>query len=180
MKFCPQCGNKTVSLIPEGDNRVRDVCDSCDLIHYQNPRIIAGCIPVWEDKVLLCQRAIHPQKGFWTLPAGFMELAETTEQAAIRETLEEAEALVQTEELYAVFNLPHINQVYMMYRSVLLKPEFSSGIESLDVRLFAEHEIPWGDLAFETMRLSLEYYFQDRKAGTFKFRSTDINKPLLQ
>jgi len=178
MKFCPQCGNKTESIIPDGDNRVRDVCDACELIHYQNPRIIAGCIPVWDDKVLLCKRAIHPRKGFWTLPAGFMELGETTEQAAIRETLEEAEAIVQTEELYAVFNLPHINQVYMIYRSALLKPEFSSGIESLEVRLFAEHEIPWGDLAFETMQLSLKYYFQDKKAGAFKFRSADIDKSL--
>ncbi|MEW4983403.1 MAG: NUDIX hydrolase [Cycloclasticus sp.] len=178
MKYCPQCGNKTESKIPDGDHQLRDVCGSCDIIHYQNPRIIAGCIPVWEDKVLLCKRAINPQKGFWTLPAGFMELGETTEQAAIRETLEEAEAIVQAEALYAVFNLPHINQVYMMYRSVLLKPEFSSGIESLDVRLFAEHEIPWQDLAFEAIRMSLEYYFQDREAGAFKFRSADIHKRL--
>lgn len=177
MQYCPQCGNKTESKIPEGDNRHRDVCDACDLIHYKNPRIIAGCIPVWEDKILLCKRAIEPRKGFWTLPAGFMELGETTEQAAIRETLEEAEAVVQTHELYAVFNLPHINQVYMMYRSALLKPEFSSGIESLDVQLFSEQEIPWGDLAFKTMRMSLEYYFEDRKAGSFKFRSTDVERP---
>jgi ADP-ribose pyrophosphatase YjhB (NUDIX family) len=105
-------------------------------------------------------------------------LGETTEQAAIRETLEEAEAVVQAEELYAVFNLPHINQVYMIYRSALLKPEFSSGIESLEVKLFEEHEIPWDDLAFETMHMSLTYYFQDRRNGTFQFRATDIDKPL--
>ncbi|KXJ44610.1 MAG: ADP-ribose pyrophosphatase [Cycloclasticus sp. Phe_18] len=179
MKYCPQCGNKTESKTPAGDNQVRDVCDSCDLVHYQNPRIIAGCIPVWGDKVLLCKRAINPRKGFWTLPAGFMELGETTEQAAIRETLEEAEASVQVQELYAVFNLPHIDQVYVMYRSALLKPEFSSGVESIEVRLFAEHEIPWDELAFETMRMSLEFYFEDRKAGLFKFRSADINKPSL-
>jgi ADP-ribose pyrophosphatase YjhB (NUDIX family) len=180
MKYCPQCGNETQSKIPDDDNRWRDVCDSCDTIHYQNPRIIAGCIPVWEDKVLLCKRAINPRKGFWTLPAGFMELGETTEQAAIRETLEEAQAVVQTDELYAVFNLPHINQVYMMYRSFLLKPEFSSGIESLETRLFEEHEIPWEELAFETMRLSLEYYFQDRAGGSYTFRSTDITSPALR
>jgi ADP-ribose pyrophosphatase YjhB (NUDIX family) len=176
MNYCPQCGNKTQSKIPDGDNRLRDVCSSCDSIHYQNPRIIAGCIPVWEDKVLLCKRAINPRKGFWTLPAGFMELGETTEQAAIRETLEEAEAVVQTDELYAVFNLPHINQVYMMYRCALLKPEFSSGEESLEVRLLAEHEIPMDEFAFETMRMSLKYYFQDRQAGAFQFRATDITK----
>lgn len=180
MKYCPQCGNQTQLTIPDGDNRHRDVCDSCDLIHYQNPRIIAGCIPVWEDKILLCKRAINPRKGYWTLPAGFMELGETTEQAALRETLEEAQAIVQTDELYAVFNLPHINQVYMMYRSALLKPEFSSGIESLDTRLFAEHEIPWDELAFETMRLSLEFYFKDRSDGAFTFRSTDIVGPTLR
>lgn len=177
MQFCPHCGNAINIVIPDGDNRERHVCSVCDVIHYQNPRIIAGCIPIWEEKVLLCKRAIEPRKGFWTLPAGFMELGETTEQAAIRETLEEAEAVVKTDELYAVFNLPHINQVYMMYRSALLKPEFSSGIESLEVRLFAEHEIPWDELAFETMRMSLEYFFKDRQSGSYIFRSTDINKP---
>ncbi|PHS73215.1 MAG: NUDIX hydrolase [Cycloclasticus sp.] len=179
MKYCSQCGNKNNKIIPDGDDRIRDVCPSCDTIHYQNPRIIAGCIPVWEDKILLCKRAINPRKGYWTLPAGFMELGETTEQAAIRETLEEAEAIVQTDELYAVFNLPHINQVYMIYRSVLLKPEFSSGTESLETRLFEEHEIPWDELAFETMRLSLKYYFRDRKIGAFKFRTTDVIKTIL-
>ncbi|MEO1889622.1 MAG: NUDIX hydrolase [Cycloclasticus sp.] len=180
MKYCPQCGSDTKSHVPAGDNRLRDVCVSCDIIHYQNPRIIAGCIPVWEDKVLLCKRAINPRRGFWTLPAGFMELGETTEQAAVRETLEEAQAVVAVDELYAVFNLPHINQVYMMYRSALLKPEFSSGVESLETRLFTEDDIPWDELAFETMRMSLEYYFQDRKAKAFKFRATDITKPLLR
>jgi len=180
MNFCPQCGSAINVVVPDGDNRERHVCSSCELIHYQNPRIIAGCIPVWEDRVLLCKRAISPRKGFWTLPAGFMELGETTEQAAIRETLEEAQAIVKTDELYAVFNLPHINQVYTMYRAALLKPEFSSGIESLETRLFEEHEIPWDDLAFETMQLSLEYYFKDRAQGEFKFRTTDITKPLLR
>lgn len=180
MNYCPQCGDKTQSAIPEGDNRLRDVCPSCESIHYQNPRIIAGCVPVWEDKVLLCKRAINPREGFWTLPAGFMELDETTEQAAVRETLEEANAVVAVDQLYAVFNLPHINQVYIMYRATLLKPEFSSGVESLETRLFEEHEIPWDDLAFETIRLSLEYFFQDRQLGTFKFRATDITKPTLR
>ena len=176
MNYCPQCGSAVALIVPEGDNRERHVCTDCDHIHYQNPRIIAGCIPVWEDKVLLCKRAISPRKGFWTLPAGYMELHETTEQAALRETLEEAEAVVKTDELYAVFNLPHINQVYMIYRSALLKPEFSSGVESLEVCLYSEDEIPWENLAFETIRLSLEYYFEDRRAGKYKFRATDITK----
>lgn len=109
-----------------------------------------------------------------------MELGETSEQAALRETQEEAHAIVKADELYAVFNLPHINQVYMMYRSALLRPEFASGIESLETRLFEEHEIPWGELAFETMQLSLEYYFKDRAQGEFRFRATDITEPLLR
>lgn len=175
MKFCSNCGQSIQLIIPEGDSRQRHVCGSCDTIHYQNPRIIAGCLPVWEDKVLLCKRAINPRKGFWTLPAGFMEIGETIEQAAIRETLEEANAVVKTDQLYALFNLPHIAQVYMIYRSSLPVPEFSSGVESLETRLFTEQEIPWDELAFETMRLSLKYYFEDRARGEFSFRSTDIS-----
>ena len=177
MNFCPQCGSEINIAVPDGDNRERHVCLSCDTIHYQNPRIIAGCIPVWEDKILLCKRAIEPRKGFWTIPAGFMELDETTEQAAIRETFEEAQAIVRADELYAVFNLPHINQVYMIYRSTLLQPDFSSGLESSETKLFEEHEIPWRELAFETIRLSLEFYFQDRLDGDFKFRTAEIKKP---
>jgi len=179
MKYCPQCGEETQRSIPEGDNRQRDVCASCDSIHYQNPRIIAGCIPVWQDKVLLCKRAISPRKGYWTLPAGFMELEETVEQAAIRETLEEAGAVVEAEELYALFNIPQIGQVYMIYRTAMLKPEFASGIESLDTRLFSEAEIPWDEMAFPAMRLSLEYFFKDRAGGSFSFRSTDLVRPTL-
>ena len=180
MKFCSQCGHSVRQIIPVGDNRQRHVCPSCDEVFYKNPRIIAGCIPVWQDKVLLCKRAIEPRRGFWTLPAGFMEIGETTEQAAIRETLEEAEAIVKTEGVYAVFNLPNIAQVYMIYRSSLSVPEFSSGEESLETRLFAEDEIPWDQLAFETMRLSLEYYFTDRAQGEFKFRTTDIKEPVFE
>lgn len=174
MKFCSQCGAETKLAVPTGDSRLRDICDACGIIHYQNPRIIAGCIPVWGNKVLLCKRAINPRKGYWTLPAGFMEMGETTEQAATRETFEEAQAVVKTEGLYVVFNLPHINQVYTIYRSSLLKPEFSSGVESLETRLFSEEDIPWDELAFETMRLSLQYFFADRVRGQFDFRTTDI------
>ncbi|ORU90697.1 MAG: ADP-ribose pyrophosphatase [Cycloclasticus sp. symbiont of Poecilosclerida sp. M] len=180
MKYCPSCGKETRNVIPQGDNIKRDVCTVCDTIHYQNPRIIAGCIPVWKDQVLLCKRAIEPRKNFWTLPAGFMEIGETIQQAAVRETHEEATAVVKTEQLFAIFNLPHIAQVYMIYRSTLAKPEFASGAESLETRLFSEHEIPWDDLAFETMKLSLEYYFKDKAAGQFKFRVTDIIQPLFR
>lgn len=174
MKFCSDCGSPTQILIPEGDNRERHCCSECGTIHYQNPRIIAACIPVWEDQVLMCKRAIEPRLGYWTLPAGFMELGETTEQAAARETEEEAHALVEIGDLFAVFNLPHIAQVYMVYRAQLLRPEFSATDESLEVVLMREREIPWSDLAFETMRRSLKYFFEDRAAGNFQFRTEHI------
>lgn len=174
MKFCSNCGSPTQILIPEGDNRERHCCSECGAIHYQNPRIIAACIPVWEDQVLMCKRAIEPRLGYWTLPAGFMELGETTEQAAARETEEEANALVEIGDLFAVFNLPHIAQVYMVYRAQLLRPEFSATDESLEVVLMREHEIPWSDLAFETMRRSLKYFFEDRAVGDFQFRTEHI------
>ena len=174
MKFCSDCGSPTQILIPEGDNRERHCCSECGTIHYQNPRIIAACIPVWEDQVLMCKRAIEPRLGYWTLPAGFMELGETTEQAAARETEEEAHALVEIGDLFAVFNLPHIAQVYMVYRAQLLRPEFSATDESLEVVLMREHEIPWSDLAFETMRRSLKYFFEDRAVGDFQFRTEHI------
>lgn len=163
-------------MVPQDDNRQRHVCSSCEKIHYKNPRIIAGCLAVWEDKVLLCKRAINPRKGYWTLPAGFMEIDETIEEGAKRETLEEANAKVEIDQLYTIFNLPKIGQVYMIYLSSLSAPEFSSGPESLETRLFSEDEIPWGELSFETMKRSLEYYFSDRKEGRFKLRTTDIYK----
>ena len=174
MKFCPQCGNKTVSLIPEGDNRVRDVCDSCDLIHYQNPRIIAGCIPVWEDKVLLCQRAIHPQKGFWTLPAGFMENAETLQAGALRETMEETCSEAKIIMPYTMFSLPHINQVHLFYLADLLDENFGPTSESMEVKLFSKDEILWNELAFPTVERTLKYYIEDSENNDFIFREEDI------
>ena len=125
MKFCSHCGNPVSQKVPEGDNRLRHVCDHCQTIHYQNPRIVAGCLPVWGRRVLLCRRAIHPRYGFWTLPAGFMENGETVEQAARRETYEEACARVGELQLYTLFDLPHINQVYMLFRGELADPDFA-------------------------------------------------------
>jgi ADP-ribose pyrophosphatase YjhB (NUDIX family) len=165
MKFCSSCGAQVSLRIPVGDNRPRYVCDACSTIHYQNPLIVAGAIPVWEDRVLLCRRAIEPRHGLWTLPAGFMEKGETTPQAAQRETLEEACARVQVEALYTVFNLPHIDQVYLMFRAQLCDPGFAPGAESLEVALFAETEIPWKQLAFPVMRETLRLYFADRARG---------------
>jgi len=174
MKFCSNCG-ATVSLaIPEGDNRERFVCTDCDTIHYQNPRIIAGCLPIWQDRVLLCKRAIDPRSGYWTLPAGFLENGETTAQGAARETLEEANARVDHLELYTVFSLPHISQVYMFFRAELRDLDFSAGEESLEVGLYAEDAIPWDNLAFPVITQSLQCYFEDRQHGSFPVHMRDI------
>jgi ADP-ribose pyrophosphatase YjhB (NUDIX family) len=175
MKFCPSCGSAVQLIIPAGDNRERHVCSDCEAIHYHNPRIITGCLPVYQDQVLLCRRAIEPRLGFWTLPAGFLELGETVAQGAARETVEEAGAQVQMGDLYCMFNLPHIGQVYMMYLSELSEPVFAAHTdESLEVRLFAEAEIPWKELAFRTMWRTLHHYFDDRKSGKFSLHVEDI------
>lgn len=174
MKFCSECGAAVEQRIPTGDNRLRAVCPRCHVVHYQNPKVVAGCIPVWQDKILLCRRAIEPRHGLWTLPAGFMENDETTLQAARRETLEEASARVEIEGLYALFNLPHINQVYVMFRARLLDLNFGPGSESLEVELFAENKIPWDEMAFAVVRETLNLYFADRRAGVFRQHLGDI------
>jgi ADP-ribose pyrophosphatase YjhB (NUDIX family) len=175
VKFCSQCGSPVDQRIPEGDNRPRHICDQCDTIHYHNPKIVAGCLPVWEDKVLLCKRAIEPRYGLWTLPAGFMENDETLEQAAERESVEEANAKLIINDLYTVISLPHVNQVYMMFRAQLTDLSFGPGIESLEVDLFAEKDIPWDQLAFGTIRMTLEYFFEDRKHGRFPVHTNTID-----
>lgn len=179
MNYCSDCGSTVQLTIPAGDNRNRYVCSACGVIHYQNPRIIAGCLPVWQDQVLLCRRAIEPRLGLWTLPAGFMELDETLDEAARRETREEACAEVELDKLYLVFALPHANQVHMHYLARLTEPRFAPGIESLETGLFSEADIPWDELAFETVRRTLRYYFADRVLGEFPSRVEDIyRKPL--
>ncbi|MDH5738151.1 MAG: NUDIX hydrolase [Gammaproteobacteria bacterium] len=175
MNYCSECGKPVVFRIPEGDNLPRYVCEHCDTIHYQNPKIVTGCLPVWEDKILLCKRAIEPRYGLWTLPAGFMENAETMEQAAMRECMEEANANVELEGLYTLFSLPHVNQVYVMYRARLLDLDYFAGSESLDVALYKEEEIPWQQLAFRTITHTLEFFFADRKAGHFNIHTRDIH-----
>jgi len=165
MNFCSHCGQPVTLRIPDGDTLPRHVCDACGTIHYQNPKIVTGCIPEWEDRLLLCRRAIEPRRGLWTLPAGFMENGETTAEGAARETLEEALARVEIDRLYALFNIPHINQVYLMFRARLLDLEFAPGPESLEVALFREDEIPWQELAFPVVKETLERYFRDRAHG---------------
>jgi len=175
MKFCSQCGADQIRWdVPQGDNRPRHICGSCNEIYYQNPKIVVGCIPEWEDTVLLCRRAIEPRYGYWTLPAGFMENDETTQEAAERETLEEANARVELLGLYTVMNIPHTNQVYMMFRSRLLDLDFGPGSESLEVKLFREHEIPWRELAFPTIVHTLELYFEERRRERFGVHLGDI------
>lgn len=177
MKFCSSCGSSITLRIPNGDSRHRHICGECDTIHYQNPRIIAGCLPAYEDKVLLCKRAIEPRYGLWTLPAGFMENGESTEEGALRETWEEARARVTIHSLYTMFSLPQINQVYLLFRGQLDDLDFAVGPESLEVGLFAEDEIPWDEIAFPLVRKTLEHYFADLKTGHFPLRSEALYRP---
>ncbi|MEM7100396.1 MAG: NUDIX hydrolase [Pseudomonadota bacterium] len=174
MKFCSDCGGSIHLQIPDGDNRERFVCASCTTIHYVNPRIVAGCLPIWQDQVLLCKRAIAPREGYWTLPAGFLENGESIKAGAMRETAEEANASVDNLDLYTVFSLPHISQAYMFYKADLLNLEFSSGPESLEVKLFTEEQIPWDELAFPVITQTLEFYFTDRVDNTFPVREREI------
>ena len=174
MKFCGQCGASLLQNIPDGDNRLRYVCSACHTIHYQNPRIIAGCLPVYEEKVLLCKRAIQPRLGRWTLPAGFLEYGETVEEGAIRETTEEANAKIRIIEIYTLFSVPHISQVYIFYRAQLLDLSFYPGIETTHTELFAEEDIPWDDLAFPTVKRTLKLYLEERKKGKFGVHVSDI------
>jgi len=176
MNYCSQCGAEVILKIPEDDDRQRFVCTSCKEVHYQNPNIVAGCLPVWNDKILLCKRAIEPRYAYWTLPAGFMELGETTVEAAIRETLEEAKARVSIQDLYVILNLPQVNQVYMMYRSKLLDLDFGPGHESLEVELYEEEDIPWDNIAFRTIKHTLKFYFDDRRSGKYTLHTGDIIK----
>jgi len=170
MKYCSECGAQVTLEIPAGDNRPRYICSQCETIHYSNPKIVAGCIPVWQDKILLCKRAIEPQHGLWTLPAGFMENDESTVEAALRETLEEAGAQVEVRDLYTMISLVHINQVYMMFLADMTNTDFAPGEESLETELFAEEEIPWDRIAFPVIEETMRLYFADRASGKFRTR----------
>lgn len=174
MKYCSTCGNDISRRIPDKDDRERFICDTCGIIHYQNPRIIVGTLPCYEDKVLLCRRSIEPRYGLWTLPGGFMENDETTQQGALRETLEEACARVSLHGLYTYYNLPHINQVHMFFRASLLDLDFAAGDESLEVELFTHADIPWNDIAFPAVGNTLELYYQDLPSNHFPVRSADV------
>ncbi len=177
MKFCSDCGNAVIKKIPQGDNRERYVCGSCGLIHYQNPKVIAGVLPVFGDQVLLCKRSIEPRHGFWTLPAGFLENGESSLEGALRECEEEANATVVNPELYALFDIPQINQVYVFYRAELMEPVFGPSSESSEVALFDEQDIPWSELAFPVVELALDHFLKDRITGQFSVKREQIQRP---
>jgi ADP-ribose pyrophosphatase YjhB (NUDIX family) len=177
LNFCSNCGAKVVLRVPPDDSLPRHVCDSCGTIHYRNPLVVVGTIPVWDDRILLCKRAIEPRYGLWTLPAGFMELGETTAQGALRETMEEAEARVELGEVFSLLSVPHVNQVHLFYRARLLDRNFAAGAETLEVELFSESEIPWEAIAFRTIATTLQHFFADRKKGLFRVHAGEILPP---
>lgn len=168
--FCGQCGTPVTVRIPPGDNRPRDLCEACGAIHYQNPRMVVGTLPVWQDKVLLCLRAIEPRRHTWTLPAGFMELAETVWQGAERETREEAGARVRLNGLYTVIDIPQVDQVHLYFLADVLGPELDPGPESFEARFFALDEIPWENLSFRSVSATLKHFIADRESGAFGTR----------
>ncbi len=174
INYCSACGGPITVRIPPGDSLPRHTCDRCGAIHYRNPLLVVGTLPVWEDEVLLCRRAIDPRHGLWTLPAGFMENNETTAEAALRETVEEARARVELGELYTLINVPHISQVHVIYMARLLDLDFAPGAESLEVALFAESDIPWEEIAFRTIGMTLRLFFEDRRRGQFAFHTGEV------
>lgn len=180
LRYCTQCAHELVRQVPPGDNLPRDVCPACGHIHYLNPKLVVGCVPEWQGQVLLCRRAIEPRLGYWTVPAGFMENGESAEQAAARETQEEAEAAVKILSPLALVSVPRIGQVHLLFRARLIDGHFGVGPESLESRLVAEADIPWDDMAFPSIRFALECYFADRAAGRNSMHTTSIasNRPL--
>jgi len=175
INFCRACGSTVRIRLPDdGDQHLRAVCEGCATVHYENPLNVVGTLPYWGDQVLLCKRNIEPRKGKWTLPAGFMELNETTAEGAARETMEEAGAEFALEPLYTVLNVVHAGQVHFFYRARLTSKQFAPGPETMEARLFSESEIPWEEIAFRTVRETLERFFSDRRSGTFPVHSVDI------
>ena len=174
IKHCPYCGGVVVYTVPAGDNRERATCTVCGAIHYENPINVVGTVPVWGDQVLLCRRNIEPRFGFWTLPAGFMEMGETSAEGAVRETVEEAGAHIELQELFTLLNVVRVGQLHLYYRARLLDTVFDPGPETIEVNLFREDEIPWDELAFRSVRETLRRFFEDRREGRFTIHCADI------
>lgn len=176
MKYCMKCGNEVTVRVPDGDDRSRYVCQSCGTVHYSNPKMVVGTIPVFEDRILICRRAIEPRYSLWTLPAGFLENEETVEEGAKRETMEEAGAEINGLFPFAIFSLPFVSQVYLMYRARLFAPNFAAGHESLEVKLVTEQDMPWEQIAFPVIEETLRLFFSDRKNGVFGFHAGTITR----
>ena len=175
IKHCKACGAAVEYRLPDdGDTRLRAVCPYCQTVHYENPLNVVGTVPVWGDKVLLCKRNIEPRLGKWTLPAGFMELGETLAQGAARETVEEAGAQFEMQELFSIMNVVRVGQVHFFYRARLTSDLFDPGHETMEARLFSEQDIPWDEIAFRTVKQTLECYFADMKSQNFVLHQVDI------
>jgi ADP-ribose pyrophosphatase YjhB (NUDIX family) len=176
MNFCMKCGRPLSIRTPDGDERPRHVCEACGTIHYRNPKVVVGAIPVFENRILFCRRAIEPRYGSWTLPAGFMENEETVEEGARRETREEAGAELKNLAPFALFSLPFVSQVYLMFRAELADPAFDPGHESLEVKMISEADIPWQEIAFPVIEETLRLFVADRRNGAFGFHTGTISR----
>jgi ADP-ribose pyrophosphatase YjhB (NUDIX family) len=177
MKYCSHCGQPVELRVPPGDHLPRYVCPACSAIHYQNPKLVVGCVPEHDGRILLCKRAIEPRLGFWTTPAGFMENGETLQAAAARESWEEALARVEIGSLLAIVNVVHAHQVHVMFRAALPAAEFGAGPESLEVGLYRPEEIPWSEIAFPSIDFALRHYLEDRARGVAGLHLTDFDRP---
>ncbi len=175
-KFCSKCGAQTKVCVPVGDNRERAVCTACEYIHYTNPRVIVGCVPTYDDRVLLCKRAIEPRINLWTLPAGFLENGETAADGAARETWEEARAVADSVQLYRLYDIPYINQIYIFFLCQIRGGDFQPGPESYETKLYSVDEIPWEQIAFPVVKQTLEEFFEDKKKDHFPVRMTEIER----
>ena len=174
IKFCSNCGHTVIRQIPEGDQLPRAVCEHCGTVHYENPRVVVGCVPEWDGRILLCRRGIEPRRGFWTAPAGFLEIGESMHAAAARETTEEALAEVEVGTLLSVVNVLHAAQVHVMFRARMRDAQHGAGAESLETALFQESEIPWGEIAFASIHFALERYLTDRRDRLERIHFHDI------
>jgi ADP-ribose pyrophosphatase YjhB (NUDIX family) len=174
IRFCRACGTAVQYRIPADDNRERALCPACGTVHYENPLNVVGTVPVWGERVLLCKRAIEPRYGLWTLPAGFLELGETTAEGAVRETVEESGAKVELGALFTVLNVVRVGQVHLFYLATMTSPDLDPGSETLEARLFREDEVPWDEIAFRTVRETLQHFFADRRRDHFELHTADI------
>jgi len=175
VNYCSHCGSQQLVFeIPDGDNRQRFICENCHTVHYQNPRMVVGCLPVFEDKIMLCRRAIEPRRGLWNLPAGYLENGETVEEGAVRETWEEARARVRLVRLHCLYNLPHVQQVYLHFLAEMENESYSAGPESMEVDLFTPDTIPWDEIAFSSSSFAIKEYikygknYDDIHIGTYR------------